>query len=434
MRGVVNLLFVIVFSNCSTERAYNISDNDNYSQNEIYSDFEVVIKPYLLRKDFNNNKYLYNTSDILLIPQEYASIWKDEIILDELFQYWSSIIPYTSIIKNMDPESSGLARLSVIKTLSNFLRNITENKLDEYTNDENFGNLVRFVKDEIIYFSEIDNPGWPPSINGNTRDRILFAIDNWKRDLSGDRYNYEYSINDDLWRLVEAAANMYVVESLLSKSPSNEIKEIIDLGYRFINELGEYNESGWYFQLGSINDHPDNIYSGYSEIKEIQGPRTVQNLGWDTSHFSMFPSMLNALIIALKEDPTAFQSLSNIRNELNKSFFSKIIYWKDGNPFTVNYMDGTNGLYRYNSSTKDAYLPFETSGTVLFGHWAYLKSNDTSQFYKKLFECFPLNRTSVKTYQSVFFRENRLNIDQVETLYEEKEIRIFSFMASKINN
>lgn len=430
---VISLFSFTIFSNCSSQEITDTFNYENYSQIQIYSDFEVIIKSFILRRDFNDRKYLSNISDIVLIPQEYAVISGDKVILEELFNFWVSMIPNIPYIQSMDPFSSGLIRLSIIRSLSNFLRGLVENNHEEYLN-VNFEILVQFVRDEVIYFSKINNPGWPPLTDGDIRERIIFALTNWKKDKNGDRLNYEYSINDDLWRLIESAANIYVVENALSDKSSMEIKEVIDLGYRFINELGEFNETGWHFQLGSINDHPDNIYSGYSKIEEINGPKTIEKLGWDTSHFSMFPSMLNALIKAFENNSSAKNSLINIRNKLSDNFYSNIIHWINGNPFTVNYMDGSNGLYRYNPSTNDAYLPFETSGTILFGQWAYLKSNIDSKFYKDLFDCFPLPASTIKTYQSLFLRENRININQVEALYEKEEIRIFSFMASKINN
>lgn len=422
------ILFFVIYSCTSTPNLIEGNNLENYGNNQLYLDFEIIVEPFLNNFDTNNPKQINNLNDMLLIPQEYAFKNSDTLLITKLSNHWNSISTKFETIKILNPRNFGLARLTLIKTASSFLKNIVEYNHDDFI-DNNFESLYNFVKSEVIFFSTINNPGWPPLINDNVEARVNYALNNWPNQ-NANKKNYEFSINDDLWRLVETASNLYYIEKLIYNTNSIEIKKIVDLGYRFVTELGEFDENGWYFQLGSINDHPDNIYSYYNSIIEINGPKTLPNLGWDTSHFSMFPSMLNSLIQSY--DLNSAGLLNIIRIELSKTFFQKIINENENGFMTVNYMDGSNGLYRYDPEVNDAYLPYETSGTILFGHWSYLKTNDSKIFYKQLFEKFPLKSNTINLYQSKFKREGRLNEDQVESLYSNSSIRLFSYMASKL--
>ena len=66
---------------------------------------------------------------------------------------------------------------------------------------------------------------------------------------------------------------------------------------------------------------------------------------------------------------------------------------------TTNYMDGRNGLYRYNYTTQQdtAYLPYQLSGTITLGWWSFL-GGEMSELYKNIYETFPLDENALKTY------------------------------------
>ena len=112
-----------------------------------------------------------------------------------------------------------------------------------------------------------------------------------------------------------------------------------------------------YFNLACGGGHDDHQYAGHEEIVDPLTPKIVSNIGWDTSHFSIIPGVLTSLQFSYGINSSEFQFYKRIKSGLAHQFYTVVI---KGDKAT-NYMDGSNGIYRFPPHWNDAYLPFELS-------------------------------------------------------------------------
>ena len=152
-------------------------------------DYKRVVKTFLLKEAFDDPKYLSSIPEMVMIPQEFAFSKNDLEIKEDLSVFYNSMALSLNDIKAMRVKKHGLSRLSLIKTVSHYLRLIKE------TGQASSGveqKLLAFTISEIEYFYNLINPGWPPLINGNVRERTRWGLENWN-DVPKDINNYVYS-------------------------------------------------------------------------------------------------------------------------------------------------------------------------------------------------------------------------------------------------
>ncbi len=425
-----NLFFFLVFISIYSSGCNKLEDEGLVNEYDYMPDYKRVVKAFLLKEAFDDPKYLSSIPEIVMIPQEFAFGKNDVEIKQDLSVFYNSMTLSLNDIKTMRVKNHGLSRLSLIKAVSHYLRLIKENGQASSGLEQK---LLAFTLSEIEYFYNLSNPGWPPLINGNVRERIIWGLENWN-DVPKGLNNYAFSINDDIWRLAEANANMFVYLEKSKQFIPNYIKELRELSYQFVNEGGVTSRLGYVFQPGSISDHPDNLYAGHEKIFSNIEHKEVEGLGWDTSHFSMFPSMIYSLKKSFEKDEIKFNYLSACSQEISNMFYGEIVEEIGGSTYTKNYMDGTNGVYRYDEKTTDGYLPYELSGTILFGHWLYMNTKENYVFFNNLFNSFPLKHETIKTYQSIFYRNRGSYSDnQIEFLYENPSIRVYSYFCIRLS-
>lgn len=137
-------------------------------------------------------------------------------------------------------------------------------------------------------------------------------------------------------------------------------------------------------QPGVWSDHPDYLYASYSKSSPNLKPVPVKNIAGETSHSHRFPLILNSLRDA--DAPERSVLYVDILKGLNKQFFEIVVKMPSSAfPYyrTTNYMDGQNGLYRYGYKTMPVGMrPYELSGTLMYGWWGILRSEESRAMYK----------------------------------------------------
>ena len=89
---------------------------------------------------------------------------------------------------------------------------------------------------------------------------------------------------------------------------------------------------------------------------------------------------------------------------LSAQFFEKVIVPPSDefpNYRTNNFMDGYNGIYRYNYPTHglgQGYGPYELSGTMLLGWWSFLPDQSIRDVYCFITSRYPFNEQEIATY------------------------------------
>lgn len=124
--------------------------------------------------------------------------------------------------------------------------------------------------------------------------------------------------------------------------------------------------------------------------------KPIKDVAMDTSHSHRFPLWLTSLAGAypVGSDERAFYE--ELLMGLGEQFVREVLVGPtDDFPSyrTANFMDGRNGVYRWNYATQgpnNGYGPYELSGTLCLGWWTFLGTPEVKEMYATMAELSPL--------------------------------------------
>ncbi|MBO1511777.1 hypothetical protein [Metabacillus bambusae] len=224
------------------------------------------------------------------------------------------------------------------------------------------------------------------------KERVSWKLKNKNVDKS-----YYRAITDEELFIFSISADLKSIYYLKGLK-NNTIDSIVDTAYTVYFQESKFTNNGnWIFQPGVYKEHPDYKFAGTDLVLNEEFPFYIENIAKDTSHSHRFPLWILSLRNSFPKNSKEFLFFNKVFNGLENQFYEEVLVPSDENhfdiPLTTNYMDGTNGIYRYNySSLKrgDGYYPFELSGTLTLGWWSFLGSNRILATYKELASKFPL--------------------------------------------
>lgn len=189
---------------------------------------------------------------------------------------------------------------------------------------------------------------------------------------------------------------------LIDPQVKESIKEMQSDGIATILERGIFtSDGGWLFQPGIWRDHPDFRFAGHTELKANLEEKRVPNISEDSSHSHRWPLFFRSMIAASDADDRKRKLLLKAYKGFSKQFTRKVVIVQDGSILLKNYMDGSNGIYRYKYATIGSnenlgYGPSSLSG-ILGLSWYPFASNvsDIYQIYQK---SYPLKENILNLY------------------------------------
>lgn len=238
---------------------------------------------------------------------------------------------------------------------------------------------------------------------GGVRERL-----DWK--LSGKpgvkRKSFERAILDQELMLFAIAADLRTYGRLVGSPLAKDsvLLEIRRYARRVYDDRVVWNaDSGWTFQPGIWRDHPDHLYECREEKRPGLEPCTTVAGAEDASHGHRIPLLLRSLS---EGEPagTTRAYYERLRWGLERQFFNRIAVPPSGDfaGWRIrNYMDGRNGVYRwgYASLGKDqGFGPYELSGILVSGWWAFLPGERTATLFRDLAAQFPLTEQLAAVY------------------------------------
>jgi hypothetical protein len=124
----------------------------------------------------------------------------------------------------------------------------------------------------------------------------------------------------------------------------------------------------------------------------------------DASHSHRSPLWLRSLAGGAPGGSPERAYYRALARSLEEQFFARVLEppspefdaWR-----IRNFMDGRNGLYRWGYPSlgpEEGYGPYELSGTLLHGWWAFLPGDRTRRLYRDLSQRFPLSDRSLAIY------------------------------------
>lgn len=211
----------------------------------------------------------------------------------------------------------------------------------------------------------------------------------------------------------------------------NWIDQIIRLSDEVIKLQGKFDGNYWNFQIGMWDDHSEYAYAGYSCLDEIKNPykrKPLRNVSWDSSHFFRMPLLLESIKRVQNDD----EFYNNVEKGLANQFIDKVMicptkkrnYW-----LANNYMDGRNGVYRYNPDNQTGWDRSCLTVSVLMGWWAFCGSDRISEMYRDLYEFVQSGKALPYEYTDHVSTRERYSV-----FLSRKWSEMLCYMASRINS
>jgi hypothetical protein len=250
-----------------------------------------------------------------------------------------------------------------------------------------------------------DAPAWQwgrSPFPGGIQERVA-----WKLSLPAVNYSYYPAIIDEECFVFAIAADLRAHERMTrAQSPgSRAVDEVLNAAQKvFQQRVVPQSGGGWLFQPGVWADHPDFAYAGRMIKMPGMEPFPLPDVAEDTSHSHRFPLWLTSLADAYAENAPEQRFYAALKAGLERQFCERVLVEPTARfPAyrTMNYMDGRNGVYRWQYPTQgrnNGYGPYELSGTYTLGWWAFLNTHRIRAVYRQMARQFPLPPEVIDLY------------------------------------
>lgn len=226
----------------------------------------------------------------------------------------------------------------------------------------------------------------------------------WKLTTRTVDVSYHRAIVDEEHYCFAIAADLVELSSMRDEAPPAAAASAVQLADQVYRREGIFTPTGgWLFQPGVWTEHPDYAYAGTEKISKDMAQSPVPGIAPDTSHSHRMSRWLQSLA-AVPGSLNRDAMYSGILGGLERQFFETVLV-RPTTDFagyrTTNFMDGHNGVYRWDYPAlgkNNGYGPFELSGTLCYGWWAFLGTPRSRDLYRGISETFPLAGEVVETY------------------------------------
>lgn len=369
----------------------------------------------------------YDTGHYLMVPMHASFKSKDESRINQFHKFFERFIE--SYKQDNFSSLNALTRLHFLYLTSQYL---VLNEIYDEKNRQELAGLMNVVIDEFENIWKSPVLSWEDCGAPSAQDMALRI--EWKLQTKSTPYSYCRAITDhELFSFAIAADIQFVLKEPLQ----GFIGEILDMNYRVFNSEVVFLdvESGkWLFQPGVWADHRDYIYSGWTEI----GPNLVENpistIASDTSHFHRFPLWLISFQRGFdsQEKKTEADYFKKLQHGLSKQFLEEVLVAPDDkfpNYRMNNFMDGYNGIYRYNYITAGegkGYGPYDLSAALFTGWWSFLPNEKIQDIYCHISSRFPLSEEEIRVYLGPDSTRDRHPLVEGRAKYEKGLLELIS--------
>lgn len=391
----VIISLVLLFTSCYSPPIHRLNKAGSGDINQIW---DKTVSIYL-KDELWTEQHAYDAGHYLMVPLHAAflmneSTWQKEFS-NHVYMFMNSYnVNREGLVKER------LDQLHYLYFLSRFMVLAEQHGKRELVPGGLYALLMKRVTD--IWVNE---PAWQwdrDSFTGGMKERIVWKLNN--KDV--EKSYYRAIIDEELFTIAIAAdIRTYEKLAVEKKEWSPLIGEIMETAFDIFRNEGVFlDNGGWLFQQGVWTDSPSYAYAGNSIIRNGMKPKPVKNIAWDTSHSHRFPIWLTSLASAYDTQDSYYHFYKNIITGLEKQFFETVLIepTKDFPAYrTTNFMDGSNGVYRWNySSLREGtgYGPYELSGTLTIGWWTFLGSDRIKKVYGEMADLFPLPQKVIDVY------------------------------------
>lgn len=321
-------------------------------------------------------KEQYDSSHMLMVPLYYAYKKGDDNLKKMFKDNVNKFIDVGQSNINLNKKNQRLTNLQYLYFLSEYNLFDKRNDLSQY--------LMSTVENVWL---EIPAWQWERKPFINMKERLI-----WK--LNSDKsLGYKRMITDEDLFLFGIAANLNHIY------PENKIlKDISFYTLKTFEKRSSFDESGrWLFDVGVYNDYNDFVYAGYTSKINVNKKKILQNMVSDSSHFFRMPKILFSLQNSYSVGSENYKKYQLYRDGLSKQFFDKVLVKRNDKIYLTNYMNGENGIYRWEYSTLGkgkGYGPYELTYSFGMGWWTFLPDDKIKTIYEKYYNQIKNNYSS----------------------------------------
>lgn len=399
----------------------NATSNCNLDQSEKKL-WKQTISP-LLNSDLWNKRDIYDAGHYLMVPIHFAFKSKEHDFISEI----------NSLFSRYSQASPSYNKKSLLSTLhfdyltSQYLLLKSQNSR---LSDSDLLLLERLqVRITDLWINS--KAWWYDKERSSRKERLIFRLEN-----KNTQYKYYRLMPDEDMFIMAIASDLYKITS--DKSFKEFYKH--DLAPFLLKSLKEFlhftDKGGLIFKPGIWSDHPDMAYSGNTSMPP-KHKKSKLDVTIDSSHAHRYPLWLKSFTAITRVYPSESKYIKDLKKRLTNQFVRFIYAPPTRNfPFhkTNNYMDGYNGLYRYNYATtgvNNGYGPYELSGTLLIGWWSFLESRSVQNIYSDISKSFPLSKKAIELYVGPNTTRERHPIIQLPDSLMNGLSQIIAILASK---
>ncbi len=417
MKIVAILIVIILFVSISLS-INALTDNEDL--------WSKTITKYV-RDDLWDDINCYDAGHVLLVPMFYAFLNNDKAKMEDFHKLFKEYTNYL-IDAKYSYKYWDLNHMQFNFLASNYINLCTKTNTTNRIKTE----LLDYLYDEAFFACLLKREKY--NTKQNPQYNSLYAME---RDYkagrpTADLYQFHVAI---LCNLQEFSNNNGYNLSEERKNKINEALRIINMIYK--EDVTFIEGDKWILNIGDFDEYDDYAYMHYNTIEENMQPQTQENTTWDTSHFHRIPVFLQIFKNANKNNTEMNEYYKRLIKGLKEQFVENVLIKPDekNNYYrTTNFMDSRNGIYRYNYKTQkdDAYLPYELSGTMLFGWWTFL-GNGINEIYKEIYKTFPLSQEAIDTYVGPNTTRKRNKYVKLPDFFENGFAELNCYLASEIN-
>lgn len=405
---VIWMMLIFILSGCSYSKP-TISKNIDYMDENVL--WSKVMKEYL-KDPLWTDRDMYDAGHNLMVPL-HASFKKgnEEWIADFDTHFQKFLREY-----HVDNEIGLLNKLHYYFVVSRYLALLSEY---EYPLENYHLQLANLLKNEVEELWQEDKSWhWQHEGFKGIKQRLEYKLE-----LTEPRFSYDRVIIDEELFLVSIASDLKYFYDRQDKEEL-VLRKINEYGQRIFIEEGQLlKEGGWIFQKNAWRDHPDYAYTGYHSIEDIKNEekKVSESVNTDSSHGTRFPLQIYSVLKAT-DDIQIRNKLQRVYANLEVQFYEKMLkYDREKSVYVLsNFLDGSNGVYRYNYETNKGtgYGPFSLSGILMIGWYNFLNTERVSQVFEEMSIAFPINeRVYSKYYLDKTNRKRHPLVQGVDAYY-----------------
>jgi len=359
--------------------------------NQYESELYDITVSKALEQDLWSSRDIYDSVHMLLVPLWYAFESGNEKYIEEFSNHYKDFLLYIDSNESSFAENSGLYKNHYLYLASEYMLLCEIYGYEEYIPT----GLYDFIEDYIIDYYFNYKASWGRAVG--IPEMLTKILSGEAIYVKNSTKSYYRAITDNETFPLAIMADLYTIQKIsgLYNDHTPTYKEAMDYTCRLCKAEVEWNSAGgWTLQPGVMSDYPDYAYAGVETIDENTLESPVDDIAVDTSHFKRFAPFLNSYMRAQDTDECAGYFDQLIDGMAMQILEFVLVRPDETTPFyrTTNYMDGTNGYFRYGYHEDGVgYGPYQLSKSMLQGWWTFLRNKEISKMYKEIGGQFPLS-------------------------------------------